>query len=126
MNKFYGMSWVEAFMVLAVLGLISMFAIPKLIGLNNEVQMRAMVQAHEAVKTGFAYAIADQQRFPEIQELANYVDADEVHAADEGVNLTVDGYQFVVRTYIGETCLVDELTASESDVVRCIGAIYNQ
>jgi len=123
MKKQAGMSWIEALMVIAVLGIISAVAVPKLVGLSSSVSERAKSDAVAAVKSAFASAIQQQQRFPDIVELSEYVDAEAVKPAANGIHLRVHGENYTVLTYAGIECQSADRTGSVTDTVRCVGDI---
>jgi type II secretory pathway pseudopilin PulG len=123
MNKQAGLTWVESLMVIAVLGIISGVAVPKLVGMSNHMTNTAKKEAVEAVKSAFAVSIQETQRFPDVTELAEYVDAEGVKPTENGIQVNINGDNYTVATLSSTECLKDEPTQGVSDIVRCIGDI---
>jgi len=117
------MSWVEVLMVLAVLVIISAVAVPKLVGISNQSQQLAQSEALDAVKLAFAVSIQENQQFPDVIELSQYVDADGVLPVDRGIKLSVSGDSYTILTYSDAECRTTDRTAATTDTVRCIGDI---
>lgn len=123
MRKQEGLSWVESLMAIAVLGIVSAIAVPKLVGINDSLTNKAKAQAVDAVKTAFAHVIAEEQRYPEVVELVEYVDADGAKAVENGIQVRINEQPYVVLTYSDINCRSTDYTARTNDVVRCIGDI---
>ena len=116
-----GLTWVEALMVIAVIGIVSAIAVPKLVGLSNNAESVARMQAEEAVKTAFAQAIQENQQFPDLVELSEYVDADGVQPSGNGIRVDIHGDAYTILTYSGIDCLSTDRTGDVTDTVRCVG-----
>jgi hypothetical protein len=74
-----------------------------------------------AVKGAHAISIADLKRFPNVTELATYVNGEGILAVGTGIQVDIDGTNYVVPTYTASNCTgATTLVANE---VQCVGTI---
>ena len=121
MNKVKGFTLIELVIVIAILGILSAIAIPKFIDLSSDALDASKKGMSGAVKSSHAIAIADLKRFPTVTELGTYVNGEGVVAATTGIQVDIDGTNYVVPTYSDTTCATQTVAAGNS--VQCVGSI---
>ena len=120
MNKVKGFTLIELVIVIAILGILAAIAIPKFVDLSGDALDAAKKGMSGAVKSSHAIAIADLKRFPQVGELAGYVNGEGVAAVATGIQLEIDGDDYIVPTFTGSDCT--GATGATTAVVQCVGS----
>lgn len=121
MNKVKGFTLIELVIVIAVLGILAAIAIPKFVDLSSDALTASKNGMSGAVKSSHAIAIADLKRFPTVTELSTYVNGQGIVAAATGIQVAIDGNNYMVPTYTDSACTT--ATAAVGDTVQCVGSI---
>jgi MSHA pilin protein MshA len=123
MKKQAGFTLIELVAVLVILALLGAMAVPRFVDVSNDALVAAKNGSIAAVRTGHAMAIADLKRVPQLSELLTYVGGQAVAlpAANTGIEVTINGTAYVVRTYTDTTC--STATGAANAPVRCVGDI---
>ncbi len=121
MDKQAGMTLIELVMVIVVLGILAAIAAPKFVDISDDAVTVSKSGALGAVKTAFAVAIADNQKFVDVVTLVSYIDDTTAIASKGGIRLTINGVYYTVGTYTDGACKT--ATHATSDIVKCVKEI---
>lgn len=123
MKKQAGFTLIELVAVLVILALLGAMAVPRFANIQNDALGAAQDGSSNAVKTAHAIAIAKLKRLPNITELAGGVGGDGTNptAVANGVQVSINGTDYVVPTYTDSTC--GSATAAVDNIVACVGSI---
>jgi MSHA pilin protein MshA len=123
MNKHAGFTLIELVAVLVILALLGAMAVPRFVDVSNDALVAAQNGSVAAVRTGHAMAIAKLKRVPQLSELVTYVGGPNVivDPANKGIQVTINGTNYVVQTYTDTTCTA--ATGNAADPVNCVGNI---
>ena len=121
MKKQAGFTLIELVAVLVILALLGAMAVPRFVDVSNDALVAAQNGSVAAVRTGHAMAIADLKRVPQLSELVTYVGGQAIGlpAGNTGVQVTINGTNYVVQTYTDTTCTT--ATGAANAPVRCVG-----
>lgn len=116
------LSWVEMAMVVMILGIVASFAFPRLHSMGGEEQ-QLKERSLDMIKTSYAIAISDLMTFPTSEELAEYIDADNVKVMRGGgtVQFDFDATRMQVVTYADSGCTIP--TSSPDQPILCVGDV---
>ncbi len=125
MNKQAGFTLIELVAVMVILALLGAMAVPRFFDVSTEALTAAQNGSIAAVRSGHAMAIAELKRTPEVGELIDYVGGAGVAVApgNDGIEVTIDGTPYVVKTYTSTTCAAGSETGAATDRVNCVGQI---
>ncbi|VAW81361.1 hypothetical protein MNBD_GAMMA13-937 [hydrothermal vent metagenome] len=123
MKKQVGFTLIELVAVLVILALLGAMAVPRFANIQNNALEAAQDGSSNAVKSAHAIAIANLKQLPSITVLAAHVGGDGANptAVATGVQVTINGSDFVVPTFTNSTC--DSPTSAVDDIVACVGSI---
>jgi len=122
MNKQAGFTLIELVAVLVILALLGAMAVPRFVDMQTEALTAAKNGTKNAVKSAHALYIAENKSLPSVTNLAAYVTADGgTSAVNTGVQVPIDGSNYVVETFTDTTCTT--ATGAPGDTVRCVGDI---
>lgn len=123
MKRQSGFTLIELVMVIVILGILGAIATPIFVDLESDALTAAKKGMSGAVKAAHAVAIADMKSFPEVGELATYVQGENVAAVGTGIQVDINGTNYVVPTYTDQNCTAGNETGNTTDVVNCVGNI---
>ena len=123
MNKQAGFTLIELVAVLVILALLGAMAVPRFANVQNSALAAAQAGSSNAVKSAHSIAIARLNRLPSVTELTADVGGSQANATAvaTGVQVTINGTDFVVPTFTDSTCLAP--TAAVANIVACVGEI---
>ena len=121
MSKVKGFTLIELVIVIAILGTLAAIAIPRFINLGADALDAAQRGMSGAVKSSHAIAIADLRNFPTVTELATYVNGENIIAVATGIQVDIDGTNYIVPTFTDSSC--GTATAALGNSVQCVGSI---
>ena len=122
MNKQAGFTLIELVAVLVILALLGAMAVPRFASVQGDALRAAQDGSSNAVKSAHSLAIANLKRLPDITELTGYVGGEaNATAVATGVQVTINGNNFVVPTYTDSTCVA--ATVATANSVACVGTI---
>ncbi len=123
MNKQTGFTLIELVAVLVILALLGAMAVPRFADMQNEALAAAKNGSSNAVKSALAISIAQLKDLPTVTQLAANVggDATNATAVATGVQITINGTNYIAPTYTDSTCL--SATSAVGNKVACVGAI---
>jgi MSHA pilin protein MshA len=124
-----GFTLIELVMVIVILGILSAIALPRFVNLQDDALEAAKRGMSGAVKSAHAIAIADLRGFPTVLELGGdngvteegYVQGEGVLAVGTGIQVDINGTNYIVPTYTDTTCTT--ATANTGQAVQCVGSI---
>ena len=121
MSKQAGFTLIELVAVLVILALLGAMAVPRFFDVATDALTAAQNGSVAGVRSGHAMAIAELKRIPTVTELATYVGGPNIAAVATGIEVTIDGDPYVVRTYTDTICSTP--TAAVGNSVNCVGQI---
>ncbi len=123
MKKQTGFTLIELVAVLVILALLGAMAVPRFTDVSSDALTAAKNGSVAGVRSGHAMAIAKLKTLPQLSELIDYVGGPNVAVAadNSGVEVTINGVAYVVKTYTDTTC--STATANAADLVGCVGQI---
>lgn len=118
-----GFTLIELVMVIVILGILAAMAVPRFVDLQGEALTAAQDGSEGAVRSAHAISIAQLRRYPTVTELAANVQNNGAAAvaAATGVQVSINGTNYVVRTYTDTACTA--ATSAVGDSVACVGTI---
>jgi len=122
MKKQAGFTLIELVAVLVILALLGAMAVPRFSDMQDDALDAAKNGSAMAVKSAHSIAIAKLKRLPSVTELAGYVGGDStITAVGNGIQVTINGDDYVVQTYQDSTC--SSATGVVGDSVGCVGSV---
>jgi MSHA pilin protein MshA len=122
MKKQAGFTLIELVAVLVILALLGAMAVPRFSNMQDDALTAAKQGSSMAVKSAHSIAIAKLKDLPEVGQLVTYVGGESaVSAVATGVQVTINGTDYVVPTYTDSTC--SSATGNTTDQVGCVGSI---
>lgn len=124
MKRQAGFTLIELVAVLVILALLGAMAVPRFSNLQDDALSAAKNGSTSAVKSAHSIAIAKLRTLPQIDELVNYVGGESpIAPVAGGVQVTINGTNYVVPTYTDSTCTPANVTTATTDLVGCVGSI---
>lgn len=123
MNKQAGFTLIELVAVMVILALLGAMAVPRFADVQASAVDAVVDGTRNAVKSAHSIGIAKYKDFPTVTELADLVGGDtavSVNADGRGLDFTVSGTSYTVRTFDDATCTSE--TGAAATQVRCVGA----
>jgi MSHA pilin protein MshA len=121
MNKQTGFTLIELVIVISILGILAAIAVPKFVDLQDDALQASKKGMSGAVKGAHAISIAEFKRFPTVTEVAGNVNGENVTAVATGVQVDIDGSNYIVPTFTASNCT--GATTAVGDTVQCVGTI---
>ncbi len=122
MKKQTGFTLIELVAVLVTLALLGAMAVPRFASVQNDALRAALDGSSKAVKAAHPIAIARLRRLPTVTELVQDVGGGAsaaVSTANDGVQITINGLNYLVPTFTDSTCT--SITRASSSTVACVG-----
>ncbi len=123
MKKQTGFTLIELVAVLVILALLGAMAVPRFASVQNDALRAALDGSSNAVKSAHSIAIARLRRLPTVTELVQDVGGGAsaaVSTANDGVQITINGLNYLVPTFSDSTCT--SITSASSSTVACVGS----
>jgi MSHA pilin protein MshA len=122
MKKQAGFTLIELVAVLVILALLGAMAVPRFSNMQDDALDAAKQGSSMAVKSAHSIAIAKLKTLPDVAALAGYVGGEStVSAVATGIQVTINGTDYVVPTYTDSTC--GSATGATTALVACVGSI---
>jgi MSHA pilin protein MshA len=122
MKKQAGFTLIELVAVLVILALLGAMAVPRFSNMQDDALTAAKQGSSMAVKSAHSIAIAKLKALPSVTDLVGYVGGESaVAAVNTGIQVTINGTNYVVPTYTDSTC--SSATAAPANLVACVGSI---
>ena len=122
MKKQAGFTLIELVAVLVILALLGAMAVPRFSDMQDDALTAAKQGSSMAVKSAHSIAIAKLKDLPDVDQLVTYVGGEStLTAVATGVQVTINGTDYVVPTYTDSTC--SSATGNTTDQVGCVGSI---
>ena len=122
MKKQAGFTLIELVAVLVILALLGAMAVPRFSNMQDDALTAAKQGSSMAVKSAHSIAIAKLKDLPDVDQLVTYVGGEStLTAVATGVQVTINGTDYVVPTYTDSTC--SSATGNTTDQVGCVGSI---
>ena len=116
-----GFTLIELVMVIVILGILAASFAPKFVDLGTGATAAAKKGAQGAVKSALTVYIAENKANPTVTQLAGNVQGDGVSAQPTGIQVSIDGTNYIAPTYTDVAC--GTATSAVGDTVRCVGSI---
>jgi MSHA pilin protein MshA len=121
MKKQAGFTLIELVAVLVILALLGAMAVPRFVDVSSQALTAAQNGSLAGVRSGHAMAIADLRALPTVTELATYVGGPNISAVGTGIQVQINGTNYVVETFTDTNCT--SATSAVGNIVGCIGNI---
>lgn len=122
MKKQAGFTLIELVAVLVILALLGAMAVPRFTDMSASALTAAQNGSVAGVRSAHAMAIAQLKTLPTVTELRDYVGGPNVSAVTTGIQVQINGNNYVVQTYQNTTC-TNATAAAPADKVGCVGDI---
>ncbi len=118
-----GFTLIELVIVIVIIGILAVIAFPKFINISTNATNASLDGISAAVKSAFSLYYAKNKDYPTVTQLTNaiYVDSGSVTAQSTGVQVTVNGNNYITPTYTDKDCTA--ATNAVGDTVLCIKSI---
>lgn len=117
-----GFTLIELVMVIVILGILAASFAPSFVNLGADATTAAQAGASGAVKSALTVAVADLKANPTVTQLEGYVQGGATAVAT-GIQVSIDGNNYIVPTYKDQACTAGQETAAVGDTVLCVGDI---